>query len=85
MPMTAEQLEVAQAQVTFAAEVLLQADLGGYLNHLEHVETVAPILIPTEYRAGMQNVQDQRDLARACREVQVVAERLKARAEVASR
>lgn len=81
--MTVEQLEVVQSQVLFSAQVLLQADLVGYLNHLEHTDTIGPILIPTEYRAGMQNVQDQRNLALACREVQRVAEKLTTRAEVA--
>ncbi len=84
MPMNAPELMVVQAQVSAVARCLLEIDLVGYLDHLEHVDTVGPILDPTAYRAGMENVLDQRELAGACMKVQKVAERLWARADSAT-
>lgn len=42
------------------------------LNHIEHLHAVAPILDPTAYRDGMKNLDDQRDLLEALRQVQRV-------------
>lgn len=48
------------------------------LDDLERIDTLAPILYPTEYRDGMANIEPQRKLLRAIASLQAAVADLRA-------
>lgn len=55
------ELERAMLLFPLAAEINIEA----LENHLNHVETVAPILLPSEWMRGARNLDDQRKALQA--------------------
>jgi hypothetical protein len=49
------------------------------LSHLSRVETLAPVLDPTGFMRGSDNLRDQRDLLEAASAFRATLERIRAR------
>lgn len=59
-------------RLAMLAGLLEDEPIAEMLRDLDRVDTIGPILDPTGYREGMRNVQEQRELLSALREVQEI-------------
>lgn len=73
--MTMESAEYFQIQITLQqiAAVVAPLDLQGFLVAAGRAETLGPILDPTLYKAGCENLDKVKELAQAVQCVQRVA------------
>ena len=68
-PITDEQYLNTQTQLTLIAGLAQDMDLNGFLARINDSHSIAPILDPTLYRAGMKRLELIADLARAMQKV----------------
>lgn len=67
-----------------AAQLLRGADLEGVLATIHRTDALGPILHPTQYRAKIDDLRAQRELAQAALEFHRVAERIREQLRPAS-
>jgi hypothetical protein len=56
-----------QRQLVLLAQIVDSLDLDGFLRRIEVAESVGPILNPTLYTEGAENLLKVKGLARACK------------------
>lgn len=67
--------KATMTRLAMLASTLEDEPIAEMLRDLERVDAVGPVLAPTAYRDGMDNVRSQRELLTALREVQKVVRR----------
>lgn len=68
-----EKYEQGMSALATLCQFLELIDLEWCAATISHAHAVGPILMPTEYRDGLQNLRDQAKLIEAARELQRVA------------
>lgn len=68
--MSDEEYESTQAQLMLMGQLLLGLDLEGFLQRINRVEVIDPVLNPTRHREAMDNLGDIKTAAEVLRAAQ---------------